>query len=82
LGKLIDDKQYFVVPAPRYSGETKTLVSLAKQITSEGKHTALKFSCERGQPFSDNISKVEKAIIRVIQRASQNVITLNLQCPL
>lgn len=33
---LIDDKQYFIVHAPRQTGKTTTLEALAKQLTAEG----------------------------------------------
>jgi type II secretory pathway predicted ATPase ExeA len=67
---LIDDGQYFVVHAPRQTGKTTTLEALAKQLTAEGKYTGLKFSCEEGQAFSDDISKVEDALIYSITKAA------------
>jgi len=63
IRRLIDDKQYFVVHAPRQTGKTTTLDALAKQLTREGKYTALKFSCETGRVYGSNIEMVETAIL-------------------
>ena len=65
---LIDDKQYFVVHAPRQSGKTTTLDALAKKLTAEGRYAALKFSCEEGQAFQDDIAKVEDALIHSLTK--------------
>lgn len=42
IRNLIDDKQYFVVYAPRQSGKTTTIDALAKQLTAEGRYTAIR----------------------------------------
>ncbi len=81
LHKLIDKELYFVVHAPRQSGKTTLLMALAKQITAEGKYAAMAFSCERGQPFGDNIEDAEKAVIESILQASRNTLPAVLQCP-
>ena len=46
--RLIDQGQYFVVHAPRQTGKTTTLRSLARTLTAEGRYAALHFSCEAG----------------------------------
>jgi hypothetical protein len=81
IRRLIDDKQYFVVHAPRQTGKTTTLDALAKQLTREGRYTALKFSCEEGQAFSDDIAKVEDALIHSIIAAARIHLPQELHCP-
>ena len=81
IRSLIENELYFVVHAPRQTGKTTTLEALAKAITAEGKYTALRFSCETGQPFGDDIFKAETAILQAIERASQNTLPVELQCP-
>jgi type II secretory pathway predicted ATPase ExeA len=81
IRKLVDDKLYFVVHAPRQTGKTTTLESLATALTAEGKYTALKFSCETGQPLSSDIESAEDAIIQAIIRAAKNTLPPELQCP-
>jgi hypothetical protein len=81
IRKYIDDELYFMVHAPRQTGKTTTLEALAKAITAEGKYTALRFSCEMGQPFGGNIEKVEDVIIESILHASRYNLSTELQCP-
>ena len=81
LRALIDDKQYFVVHAPRQTGKTTTLESLAAVLTAEGRYTALKFSCETGQAFAGNIKGAEDAVIEAILTNSAIYLPPNLQCP-
>ncbi len=78
---LIDKELYFVVHAPRQTGKTTALEALATAITAEGKYTALRFSCETGQPFGDDIFKAETAILQAIERSAQNTLPVELQCP-
>jgi hypothetical protein len=78
---LIDDKQYFVVHAPRQSGKTTTLEALATVLTAEGKYAALKISCEEGQAFEGCIEKVEDSIIHSIISAARLHLPENLRCP-
>ena len=81
IRSLIDDKQYFVVHAPRQSGKTTTLEALAKQLTEEGRYTALRFSCETGRAYGSNVEKVEDTILYAITAASERNLPSELQCP-
>lgn len=78
---LIDSEHYFVVHAPRQTGKTTTLEALAKQLTLEGRYAALKFSCEEGQAFQDDIGKVEEALMLSISRAAELHLPQELRCP-
>jgi len=49
LRRLIDEKLYFVVHAPRQVGKSTSLRALAESLTAEGKYAALRTSCELGQ---------------------------------
>ncbi len=49
LRRLIDEKLYFVVHAPRQVGKSTSLRALAESLAAEGKYTALHTSCEPGQ---------------------------------
>jgi len=44
--QLIDNSQYFILHAPRQTGKTTLLHSLAHQLNKEGKYTAVVFSVE------------------------------------
>ena len=49
LRRLIDEKLYFVVHAPRQVGKSTSLRALAESLTKEGLYAALHTSCEVGQ---------------------------------
>jgi hypothetical protein len=61
---------YFVVHAPRQTGKTTTMTALTRQLTAEGKRVALRFSCERGEPWGDDIAAVELAVLDSIRQAA------------
>jgi hypothetical protein len=78
---LIDESQYFVVHAPRQTGKTTVLEVLASQLTLEGTYTALRLSCEQGQPFGNDIAKVEAVILHSLLKACNNHLPAELRCP-
>jgi hypothetical protein len=68
--RLIDQKGYFVVHAPRQTGKTTALMALAKELTHEGVYAALYFSCEVGQVAGDNYRAAQESILSSISRAA------------
>ena len=44
---LIDQKLYFVLHAPRQVGKTTTLLTLARELTAEGRYAAVLSSMEQ-----------------------------------
>ena len=81
IRSLIDDKQYFVVYAPRQSGKTTTIDALAKQLTVDGRYTAIRFSCETGRVYGNNVEKVEDTFLYSLTAASKLHLPSELQCP-
>ncbi len=61
--ELIEQKRYFVVHAPRQVGKTTTLSTLAKELTAEGKYTAVLMSVETGAGLPGNLGGAELAIL-------------------
>jgi hypothetical protein len=61
--KLIDQKLYFVLHAPRQVGKTTALLSLAQELTTEGRYAAVLLSMEQGAPFSDDPGAAELAVL-------------------
>jgi hypothetical protein len=61
--RLIDQEGYFVVHAPRQVGKTTALLSLAQELTSEGRYAAVLVSMEVGAAFHDDIGAAEAAIL-------------------
>ena len=61
--QLIDDQLYFVLHAPRQTGKTTALLTLAQELTAAGEYTAVLVSMEVGAPFSDNPPLAEQYIL-------------------
>jgi hypothetical protein len=68
LERLIAQRNYFVIHAPRQIGKTTAMLALAKQLTESGKYTAVMLSVEVGAPFSQDIAGAEDAILGAWQR--------------
>jgi hypothetical protein len=52
LRRLVEQKLYFAVHAPRQSGKTTCLRTFAQSLTAEGNYAALLTSCEVGQAWA------------------------------
>ena len=63
LRRLIDQKLYFVLHAPRQVGKTTTLMQLAQELTAEGRYTALVVTAEPGSAFNDDPGAAELAML-------------------
>lgn len=61
--KLIDEGQYFVVHAPRQTGKTTTLATLARTLTAEGRYLAVRFSCEAGEVAGDDYAAADGTLV-------------------
>lgn len=61
--RMIHQKNYFVIHAPRQIGKTTAIRSLAEKLTASGQYTAVVLSAEVGAPFSQNIGGAEAAIL-------------------
>ncbi|KYC41616.1 polyketide biosynthesis operon protein CyrO [Scytonema hofmannii PCC 7110] len=63
LERLIEQRSYFVIHAPRQTGKTTAMLALAKQLTESGRYTAVMVSAEVGAPFTHDPGKAELAIL-------------------
>jgi hypothetical protein len=63
LDRLIAQRSFFVVHAPRQVGKTTAMLALAKQLTASGQYAAVMVSAEVGAPFAQNIGAAEAAIL-------------------
>jgi hypothetical protein len=69
--KLIQSEQYFLVHAPRQTGKTTFLHSLAHQINSEGKYIASVVSLESAGYQSITVESANKVFISSLYRTAQ-----------
>ncbi|WP_377477744.1 MAG: ATP-binding protein [Microcoleus anatoxicus] len=63
LERLIAQRSYFVIHAPRQVGKTTAMLALAKQLVDSGQYTAIVVSVELGSPFNDNPQQAQAAIL-------------------
>lgn len=61
--RVIDQQAYFVIHAPRQVGKTTTMMELARELTAEGRYTALLVSMEVGAVFNNDPGAAELAIL-------------------
>ncbi len=76
---LIEQEKYFILHAPRQTGKTSCLLSLADYLNNDGKYTCLYFNLEVGQVARENVSQGMNSILREL--ASRAEIYLNDQFP-
>ncbi len=67
---LIEMDRYFVLHAPRQTGKTTTLRTLASELTTEGDIAALMFSCERAKTADDDIGWAESLLLDSLRQAA------------
>ena len=63
LRRLIDQKEYFVIHAPRQVGKTTMMMQLAQALMEEGRFNAVVISVEAGRAFPDDVGAAELAIL-------------------
>ncbi len=63
LEDLIKQESYFVLHAPRQTGKTTAMLSLAKQLTDTRNYAAVMVSVEVGSAFNHDPTAAELAIL-------------------
>ncbi len=81
LKRLIEQRSYFVVHAPRQTGKTTAMQALAEELTSSGRYTAIMVSAEVGAPFSHDPGAAELAILDAWQAHAKFHLPSDLQPP-
>ncbi len=81
LERLIVQRNYFVIHAPRQTGKTTAMLALAQQLTESGNYTAVLLSAEVGAPFGNDIDAAEKALLGSWRGAIQATLPAELHPP-
>jgi ATPase family associated with various cellular activities (AAA) len=63
LERLIRQRTYFVIHAPRQTGKTTAILALTEQLTDSGRYCAVTLSAEVGNAFSHDFGGAELAIL-------------------
>jgi hypothetical protein len=81
LRRLIDQKLYFVIHAPRQSGKTTYFRSLAQSLTAEGRYAALLASCEVGRAAGGDVEQGITSVLGALRVAAENHLPAELRPP-
>lgn len=68
---LIERKAFFVVHAPRQTGKTTSLLSLARTLNTEGSYAAVLVSCKPAAAAGDDLDRGLAALIRLIDEEAR-----------
>jgi AAA-like domain len=69
--QLIQQQGYFVIHAPRQTGKTTAMLTLAQELTAAGTYTALMVSAEVGAAYSQRPDQAERTILNAWQDAAR-----------
>ena len=81
LKQLIAQQNYFVIHAPRQTGKTTAMLSLAQELTASGLYAAVMVSVEVGSAFPDQPDIAEGAILGAWRDAIDFWLPTELQPP-
>ncbi|MEM7350230.1 MAG: AAA family ATPase [Acidobacteriota bacterium] len=81
LRRLIEQKLYFVVHAPRQTGKTTALRTLAESLTAEGRYAALLTSCEVGQRVAPDLESSMDSILSLLVQNAHDALAPELRPP-
>ena len=78
---LVERGKYFVVHAPRQTGKTTAVATLAHELTEEGHYVATLVSMEVGAAMRDDIDAAEVAILGAWRSAAERRLPASLVPP-
>ncbi|MCA2815112.1 MAG: AAA-like domain-containing protein [Microcystis sp. M090S1] len=81
LEELIQQRSYFVLHAPRQTGKTTAMLSLAKQLTDTRNYAAVMVSVEVGSAFNHDPTAAELAILGAWYNTIEDSLPTELQPP-
>jgi type II secretory pathway predicted ATPase ExeA len=81
LDRLIAQQGYFVIHAPRQTGKTTAMLTLAQRLTASGQYTAIMVSVEVGAAFPNDLAGAERAILKSWRNQAENRLPPELQPP-
>jgi hypothetical protein len=81
LRKLIEQREYFALHAPRQTGKTTLLDALARKLTAEGRYAAIHFSLEASRPFSKDVPQAIKTTLDSLQSTAEALLPETLRPP-
>ena len=81
IERIIEQRGYFVIHAPKRSGKTTTILSLAKDLTERGSYAAAMLPIKAGSVFPHDVGEAERAILSEWQTAARSQLPEELHPP-
>jgi hypothetical protein len=81
LDRLIMQRNYFVIHAPRQVGKTTSMMALAQQLTASGQYTSVVVSAEVGAAFPHDPAQAQTQMLAAWQSATNVWLPPELQPP-
>jgi AAA domain len=81
IDRLIAQRNYFIIHAPRQIGKTTAIQALAQNLTSQGHYTAVVVSAETGAAFSHDPILAQSQLLIAWQEAVRFWLPAELQPP-
>ena len=79
--RLIDEKSYFTVHAPRQAGKTTCFRAFTRTLAKEGRYAALLVSCEAAQAAGGDVERGISALLGAILQTARIHLEPELQPP-
>ncbi|MFM9607714.1 ATP-binding protein [Streptomyces niveiscabiei] len=68
---LVEEGHYFVLHAPRQTGKTTALATLARSLTASGRYAAVRFSCENAEVAGEDYGRAEDQVLEAIREVTK-----------
>jgi type II secretory pathway predicted ATPase ExeA len=81
IERLIDQRNYMVLHAPRQTGKSTAMIALAQQLTESGRYTSVMLSVELGSPFNNDPVTAEGTILSSWRSAARVYLPPELRPP-
>ncbi|NEQ98261.1 MAG: ATP-binding protein, partial [Cyanothece sp. SIO2G6] len=81
LERIVAQRGYFVIHAPRQTGKTTAMLALAQQLTASGQYTAIMVSVEVAAAFPDDLAAAERVMLQSWRNLAINRLPDDLQPP-
>ncbi|MGB0387402.1 MAG: ATP-binding protein [Ardenticatenaceae bacterium] len=81
VSRLIKQKGYFVIHAPRQTGKTTAMLGLAQELTAAGRYLSVLLSMEVGAAFNHDSGAAELAILQDWRESARTWLPDELQPP-
>ena len=79
--RLIDQKSYFALHAPRQVGKTTSLIALGKELTREGRYAAVLVDAKVGSTAAHDPGAAEDAILTAFRFLAETWLPEELRPP-